>query len=364
MPCRRVSEHRRRSIERAWRLHAWGDDPVLEPVPHIPPGPGEVLVAVEACGIGRTVLNAANGQLADDPALLPRTPGHELVGRVVEVGDGVDDSAVGRRVVAYFYLFCGACVECLSGREPRCRRLAGWLGVHRDGGYRPTAAIPARNAIDIPAGLGAVAATVVPDAVATPVHVAGRAAITAEDRVAVVGAAGGVGIHMIQVARLAGAAVAGLDVGEAKLATIDELGAAPHESGTIGDLDPAGLFPDGRPTVVVDFVGSDETLAWSAAAVGAGGRLVVLTTFSDPRLVLTAREMVLREISVLGSRYANRAEVRRAAELVAAGEVRPIVGRTVGPEDVIDVHRDLRSGRLIGRGALVWPGAAAQGPAP
>ena len=71
----------------AWRIHEWGGEPVLEDVPRPDPGPGDVLVQVEACSIGLTVLNYMGGNMADDPALLPRIPGHEYVGRVVGVGD-------------------------------------------------------------------------------------------------------------------------------------------------------------------------------------------------------------------------------------------------------------------------------------
>ncbi|MGH3342717.1 MAG: alcohol dehydrogenase catalytic domain-containing protein [Carbonactinosporaceae bacterium] len=318
------------------------------------PGPGEVLVEVEACGIGLTVLNCIDGQLSDDPGLLPRVPGHELAGRVVEAGPGAGRSLMGRRVVAYFYLSCGTCPLCAGGRQTRCERFAGWVGVHRDGGYARFAVLPAVNAVPVPGSLDPVAATVVPDAVATPVHVCGaRAHVTPSDRVAVIGAGGGVGIHMIQVARLYGARVAGLDLTGDKLAAVERLGATPVAAGRLTGVDPA-LWPEGPPTVVVDLVGSDATLRWAAAALAPAGRLVVLTSFRDRRLELDPRDLVFREITVLGSRYASWAEVSTAAALVTNGQVRPVIGETVGFEGVLPVHERLRAGTLVGRGALVW----------
>ena len=85
-----------------------------------------------------------------------------------------------------------------------------------------------------------------------------------------------------------------------------------------------------------------------------GGRVVVLTTFPDRGGVLSPRELVFAEASVVGSRYASKAEVATAAELVASGRIRPVIGATTGPDDVLDLHTALRDGALTGRGALVW----------
>ena len=121
-----------------------------------------------------TVLNNSRGENWDDPGLLPRVPGHELVGHVVKTGAEVEDPAVGDRVLAYFYLSCFACAACVSGREERCS-LRGRLGIHRDGGYARLTNIPAGNAVPIAEGIDADAATAIPDAVATPCTSAGPA---------------------------------------------------------------------------------------------------------------------------------------------------------------------------------------------
>ena len=342
------------SEQQGYRVQRWGEAPMFEQLPRPSPAAGEVLVEVEACGVGLTVLNCINGDLGDDTSLLPRVPGHEFVGRVVETGPAAPSGLRGRRVAAYFYLYCGSCTECRSGEQPQCRNLGGFVGVHRDGGYAPYAALPARNAVVLPEDLDPVAATVVPDAVATPVHVASRAAITPKDRVVVIGAGGGVGAHMLQVARLHGASVAGFEVTPEKLGLVEELGAAAVDSSDLGSLDGASIWSEGLPTVVVDLVGSAATLDWAHVNLGIGGRLVVLTTFRGRRVELDPRELVLREVSVVGSRYASVAEVSFAARLVADGRIRPIVGQTAGADDVLRLHDLLRSDGLIGRGALRW----------
>lgn len=343
--------------QRGYRLRAWGEEPQWEEMPTPKPAPGEVLVEVEACGVGLTVLNALRGDLAGESASLPVVPGHELVGRVVAAGEASRQAArlLGRRVAAYFYLSCGECPECVGGREPLCRNWSGYVGVHRDGGYAPYVTLPAFNAVPMPDQLAVGAATVVPDAVATPVHVCRtRARVGPADRVLVIGAGGGVGIHMAQVARLYGARVAGVDVGEDKLAALEELGVLPVASRASFEEMDAAVWADGPPTVVIDLVGTDDSLSWAAAALAPGGRLVLLTPFPGPSLSLAPRDAVNRELAVIGSRYASRAEVRLAAELVAAGRVRAVIGAEAGPDGLRELHDRLRAGTLLGRGLLRW----------
>lgn len=340
--------------QQGYRLHEWGNDLTWESFPRPQPGPGEVLVRVEACGIGQTVLNYLGGNLSHDPGLLPRVPGHELAGVVTAAGAGVDHHLVGRRVVAYFYLSCGRCLACIAGDEPRCNELDGWVGTHRDGGYAPWTVLPARNVVPMPDDLDPVAATVVPDAVATSVHVCRRRArVTLGDRVVVIGAAGGVGIHMVQVAQLLGSEVIGVDLTQPKLELIEQYGATAVDGSALAALDPAATL-GGAPTVVIDLVGMPETLAWGVAVLDSGGRLVVVTTVHRGHLELLSRDMVFREIAVLGSRYARRAEVLTAAELVRSGRVSPVIGALVAPDGVLEAHEALRAGTMLGRGALRW----------
>lgn len=338
--------------QHGYRLHRWGEDPVWESFDRRSPMEGEVLVQVEACGIGSTVLNIIRRDPEDPTVSLPRVPGHELVGRVVEAPNQADRRWIGRRVTAYFYLFCGHCPMCDAGQENRCVNLAGLIGLHIDGGYAPFVVLPSRNLIALPEGLDPLAATVVADAVATPVHIAAtRARIGFVDRVAVIGAGGGVGIHLVQVARLHGAAVAGLDVTDDKLAAISDLGAEPVRSTDLETLD-ARFWPAGGPTVIVDFVGTTQTLAWAQRSIERGGRVIVMTSFPDVDARLDPMRLVEWEATLIGSRYASRREVQIAAELVAAGRVRPIIGAIVPPEGVLDVHRRLRSGEIVGRAAV------------
>lgn len=339
---------------RARQITAWGDEPELVTLDEPEPADGEVLIRVEACGVGLTVLNCINGDLGDADDDLPRVPGHELVGTIAAVGPGVPEERVGQRVTGYFYLFCGGCPRCLAGGESRCERLAGYVGVHRDGGYAELVTLPERNAIALPDGLDPVLATAIPDAIATPVHVARRAAIEPGERVVVIAAGGGVGIHMVQVAAARGAEVLALDASAAKLERLrDELGVAVANSSDFAAVElPAGW--GGAADVIVDFLGRPDSLRWAIETLGLDGRLVALTTFPGLEVPVSPRELVFSQLSLLGSRYASRHEVIEAARLVSGGLVRPIVSERAGIDDVGRIHEALRAGRLLGRGALVW----------
>jgi D-arabinose 1-dehydrogenase-like Zn-dependent alcohol dehydrogenase len=95
---------------------------------------------------------------------------------------------------------------------------------------------------------------------------------------------------------------------------------------------------------------------WAIDSLGAKGRLIALTTFRDRPVPIESRELVFREVSVIGSRYATKSEVAQAAGLVASGAVQPVIGAVVGPAEILDLHARLAEGSLLGRGALQWGG--------
>ncbi|WFM72523.1 zinc-dependent alcohol dehydrogenase family protein [Halomonas sp. CKK8] len=118
---------------RAMRLHAPGRPLELERVPRPAPGPGEVEVRVLACGVCRTDLHVLDGELTEPR--LPLIPGHEIVGEVTALGEGVQAPAPGTRVgVPWLGWTCGECEPCRAGRENLCER-AEFTGYTRDGGY-------------------------------------------------------------------------------------------------------------------------------------------------------------------------------------------------------------------------------------
>ncbi|HWP36428.1 MAG TPA: zinc-dependent alcohol dehydrogenase family protein [Gemmatimonadales bacterium] len=144
-------------------------------VPDPEPGPGELLIQVAACGVCRTDLHVADGELPDPR--LPLVLGHEIVGRVVAAGRGATRYRAGDRVgVPWLGWTCGECGFCRSGRENLCDR-ARFTGYHRDGGYATLTVADERFCFPIPLGYG--------DAEAAPLLCAGligyRALVAAGD---------------------------------------------------------------------------------------------------------------------------------------------------------------------------------------
>ena len=113
-------------------------------------GPGRILVRVGACGVCRTDLHIADGELTEPK--LPLVPGHQIVGTVVEMGKGVDGMSVGQRVgIPWLGSTCGKCEYCASGRENLCLS-ARFTGYHVDGGFAEYAVADARFAFPLPEG--------------------------------------------------------------------------------------------------------------------------------------------------------------------------------------------------------------------
>jgi len=125
----------------------------LEDLPAPAPGAGEVLVRVEACGVCRTDVHIAEGEVG---ARLPLVPGHQVAGRVVALGSGVDTLRAGDAVgVGWLYRTCGACRECLAGKENLCER-AEFTGRDHDGGYAELIVADARFTYPLPSGVAPV----------------------------------------------------------------------------------------------------------------------------------------------------------------------------------------------------------------
>jgi alcohol dehydrogenase, propanol-preferring len=153
----------------------------LEEVNRHEPGAGEVLVRVAASGMCHTELHFKSGLL--DLGVAPVTMGHEVVGRIEAVGEGVSADRVDERVIIYYYLGCLECAYCRVGNEHLCPNLRAEYGFISDGGYAEYVTVPARNAVPLPAVIPDVEAAPIGCGVTTAVH----AAKLAEARVAVSG---------------------------------------------------------------------------------------------------------------------------------------------------------------------------------
>lgn len=329
---------------------------VLETVPDPVPGPGEAVARVLACGAGLTVHHARAGR---NPVKFPRILGHEITGEIVAVGQEVSGLGVGDPVTAYFYLTCGRCYWCRINRETLCDDFGGYVGREVDGGYAEYIKLPARSFLALPPGLDwrghPAEIGVVCDAIATPVKVIRKARVSPSDTVAVFGAGGGLGVHMLKVARWAHARkVIAVDVMASKFEACVSAGADATVDASEGKVTEQLLELTGGKgvDVAVDFVCGSGTTEAALGALGKGGRLVVLAGHGQPFTAGIA-PFLRKELEILGSRYATRQEVLESLELVARGELWPVVTEKAPLEQAEAIHQRLDQGLVTGRAALV-----------
>ncbi|HWP60302.1 MAG TPA: zinc-binding dehydrogenase [Candidatus Acidoferrales bacterium] len=335
-------------------LHESDGPLVLEDVPVPRPGVGEVLLRVRACGLGLTLVWNRKGR--GGAGKLPRIIGHEVAGDVVEVGPGVEGCKTGDRVNVYYYLVCGYCRWCKRAREDLCDNQKGHVGRHNDGGLAEYMKLPAINLCPLPPEISYVDAAVTADAVATPVHVLrSRASLAPGETVLVTGAGGGVGVHMVQMAKFLGARVIAVDISAEKLDLAKQVGAdeVVNSREKSFDREVERITGGAGADVVVEMVGLPETLAKSANSLGKGGRLVLVGSY-DNEAVLPLKHNSLRgEGIVTRSQYCARYELEEAVRLVAHGHIRPTVTRLCKLEEADAVLRGIERMELAGRACVV-----------
>ena len=341
-------------------LHGLGMPLKLEDVPVPKVGPNDVLVRVRACGVGLTVviLVATPGRVTS----YPRIPGHEIAGEVTAVGGEVKNIRVGQRVTNHFYLTCGNCINCRSGRETLCLAPRGNVGASCDGGYAEYIALPERNIVPIPDGVSYAEAAVASDAIATPYHAChAEARVAPGDNVLIIGAGGGVGIHMVQMARLCGGRVIAADIGDDKLALAKQWGADEIIDARKGNLAAqVKAVTDGRgANACIDIVGTRQTLEGGLQSLAMLGRMVIIgakpqSVFKDdPSFTIDPGYFLHRGLELHASRYVNAAEIVQTLELVRRKRITPVITQTFPLEKVEEAHELIRKNKTAGRIALV-----------
>ena len=329
----------------ATRLHGVNDIRTDEaPVPD--PGPGEVLIRVEAAGICGTDRHLFKGEF---PCAPPVTLGHEFSGIVIGRGTGVTIPE-GARVACDPNDWCGTCPACLRGQVNLCANNVA-TGIHRDGGFAEFATFPARKASILPDALhphhGAFC-----EPLACALHALDIGAPRPGERVLVLGG-GVIGQLALQLAHLAGAETMMLTRHPAKRALSKSFGAV----ATAATPDEAlAIWPQGAD-LTLECAGVPETVTGAGALTRAGGRIVVLGVLPKGEMVpIEPFDLLFREIQ-LRFAFINPFTQTRAADLIATGRiaVAPLISRTMGLAEAAEA---IANPALPGEvKALVIPGA-------
>ena len=297
------------------------------PVPE--PGSGQVLIRMEASGLCHTDIHAANGDWPVKPTV-PFIPGHEGVGIVTRVGDGVTSPQAGTRVaVPWLGYACGTCEYCLSGWETLCLEQRN-TGYSVDGGFAEYFLAEAAFATPVPAGIDPPEAAPLTCAGVTTYKAVKVGNVRPDDLVLVSGV-GGLGHLAVQYAKIFGGTVAAVDITDDKIKLAAELGAD-----IIIDArteDPAEVLrAHGGADVAIGLAVDERSFATAYSGLRRGGRLVLVALPASGTLSLPVFDTVLNGTSVIGSIVGTRADLTEVFSLHAAGrtrviyETRPLAG--------------------------------------
>lgn len=343
---------------KAYRFTAWQTEPELVSVPDLEPGPGEVLVKVGGAGACHSDLHLMEWPEGTMDFQLPFTLGHENAGWIEATGAGVTGLERGQPVAVYGPWGCGTCRACRSSSENYCEKQAtlGYFGggLGRDGGMAEYMLVPDKRLL-IPLGdLDPRVAAPLTDAGLTPYHAVARS----RDRLfagstAVVIGIGGLGHMAVQIIKaISPATVIALDLDREKLDLATEVGAdealLPDEAAVKAIRDRTGGL---GAELVIDMVGSNETLALAAQIAGMRSHLTVVG-LAGGTLPFTFGALPF-ECSVALPYWGSAIELMEVLELARQGRITAHTQR-FGLDEAPLAYERLREGKLTGR-AVICP---------
>ncbi|MFK0117680.1 NAD(P)-dependent alcohol dehydrogenase [Streptomyces sp. NPDC090994] len=342
---------------KALQYRTIGAPPEVVTVPDPEPGPGQVLLKVTAAGVCHSDIAVMEWPAEGFPYPLPLTLGHEGVGTVAALGDGVTGLSEGDAVAVYGPWGCGTCAKCAEGKENYCLR-ADELGIHPPGLGRP-GSMAEYLLVDDPRhlvpldGLDPVAAVPLTDAGLTPYHAVKKSLPKlGPGSTAVVIGAGGLGHVAIQLLRaLTSARVIALDVSEDKLRLAREVGA--HETVRSDDRAVDAVRKITGPVgaqAVFDFVGVAPTVRTAAGVAGVEADVALVGIGGAPFPV--GFGLTPFEVSVSAPYWGSRGELMEVLALARAGAV-SVHTETYSLDDAPLAYERLHEGKVNGRAVIL-----------
>jgi alcohol dehydrogenase, propanol-preferring len=317
----------------------------IQDLPVPTPGPGQVLVRIEASGLCHTDIHAAHGDWPIQPTP-PFIPGHEGIGIIEQVGAGVDATRLGQRVaIAWLGWACGNCEFCQTGRETLCltQKMSGYS---IDGAYAEYAVASADFVVPVPEGISSFDAAPLSCAGVTTYKAVKVSGARSTDLVAVFGI-GGLGHLAVQYAKIAGAKVIAIDLEDQKLDLARNLGADYTVNARTDD--PVAVIQGlGGADAAISVAVSPQAMRQAFDSLKSGGRLVLVALPRDHDLALPIFDTVLKGISVIGSIVGTRLDISEVFELHASGRTR-VVADVRQIEDVNSCFEEVLSGKVPAR---------------
>jgi propanol-preferring alcohol dehydrogenase len=291
-------------------------------------------------------------KVEDRGVKFPLTPGHEIAGKIEEVGESVTGFSKGDRVLVYPWIGEGTCPACRIGEENICDAPRS-LGVYQDGGYAEMVLVPSHKYIVKLQGIDPNSAASLACSGLTAYTAVKKASAQAGDTLVIVGA-GGLGLMAVQIAKaITNAKVVTVDIDDKKLAEAKRLGA--DELVNSGAGDPVKGVRDITDSLgaeaVIDFVNNAKTAPNSINMLRKRGRLVMVGLFGGS-LELNLPLVPLRAFTLTGAYTGKFADLVELAALARMNKIQSVVSRKFTLEQANGALEELKSGKIIGRAVI------------
>jgi D-arabinose 1-dehydrogenase-like Zn-dependent alcohol dehydrogenase len=266
------------------------------PIPEI--GSSDVLIRVAAAGICHSDAHYRAGISKIDQ--LPLTLGHEVAGRVEQVGSDVTHLSAGDRVCVHYLVHCGSCQFCVRGLEQFCRS-GQMIGKHRDGGYAELLKVPGENAFPLPDEIPLEVGAIMMCSSATALHALNKARFKPGESIAIFGF-GGLGFSTLQLARaLDCGQIYVVEINPAKLALAVAMGAIAIDPRAADPVEQIKQATAGAGVdVAIELIGFAKTMRQAALCLRALGRAALVGLTAESMSILPYPELISKEAEVIG----------------------------------------------------------------
>ena len=330
-----------------------------EQIPDPTPGPRDVVVKVSRCGVCFHDVVIRNGVMKRG-VVLPCIPGHEIAGEVVAVGGEVTLFRPGDRVAStQRYYICGKCKFCRTGREPLCPQMKFLGDVGLFGGYCEFVAISEDNLAVVPDNVPLEHAAIAACTIGTILNAIREVGnVSPGERVLVTGAGGGLGMHSVQLARLAGAEVIALTTSPEKVEQVRAAGADHVVLGTRGEdfsKQVMDLTKGEGVDVCIDNVGS-QVFQGVRRSMAISGRWVLIGQLTGDFVPFNPAQLFFRSISMLSATSTTREQLKDCLQLLSLGRIKPSISQTLPLVEAPAAHTMVEAGHSLGR-ILINPAA-------
>ncbi|QIW22909.1 NAD(P)-dependent alcohol dehydrogenase [Sulfolobus sp. S-194] len=319
----------------------------------------EVLVKVEAAGVCHSDVHMRQGRvgplrIVEDLRLrLPITLGHEIAGRVVEVGENVEGFNKGDLVAVNPWEGDGTCYYCKAGEEQMCDRPL-WLGISIDGGYAEYVKVTHYKYLYKLKNLTAVEAAPLTCSGITTYRAVREASVDPSKTLVIVGAGGGLGTMAVQIAKaMTGATVIGVDIRDEALEAAKRAGADYVVDGRKNPVQEIRTLTGGKGAdAIIDLNNSEKTLSVYPYALAKNGRYVMIGLYGGELKILSPI-IIFNWVKFVGSQVGNNMDFLGVLTLAERGKIKPMVTKMMKLEEANEALDNLENARVTGRQVLV-----------